>query len=80
MKYNNQGDTAFCGSYLKGKEDGLFTSYFETGELHWTGGYQEGKKSEWFTYYNEKGVIVLKERYVDHILVKKVTLPTGEKP
>jgi antitoxin component YwqK of YwqJK toxin-antitoxin module len=55
--------TAYMGSFVNGKQNGVFLYYYPSGSYHQTCIYGYGNLHGDYTVYNEEGKIVLKGQY-----------------
>ena len=51
--YHYTGRKASEGTYLNGKEDGLWTYWYENGQKRWEGTVKNGKRKGLWTYWYE---------------------------
>jgi len=53
--YHYTGRKASEGTYLNGKEDGLWTYWYENGQKRWEGTVKNGQRNGLWTYWHENG-------------------------
>ena len=71
--YHYTGQKASEGTYLNGKEDGLWTYWYENGQKRWEGTVKNGKRNGLWTYWHENGQKEKEYTYKDGELDGKAT-------
>jgi TonB family protein len=78
--YAKNGLVTQRGTYRNGKRNGLYTTYYSSGEVHYTEEYADGEYAGDFTVYYRDGIVRRKETYKNGKQVFKACyLPSGKK-